>query len=84
MTVAREVKRWVVVLILRFVYCIQVLLTGITYAPKCPWCGAECSTEMDEAAYDGDLEEMTCDECGKDYARYTSFMPEFWTEKTEP
>lgn len=70
-------------IVLRAIYALQVWLTGISKKPKCPYCGAPCDTETDEVVYDGDEDEMECDDCGKEFLRYVSFEPEFYTEKRE-
>jgi hypothetical protein len=79
----KKLKLWIVCQILRVIYAIQTRLTGVTMHPKCPYCGAPCSTETDEVVYDGDQDDMECDECGREYERYVSFQPEFYTEKRE-
>lgn len=69
--------------VLRIIYRIQEWLTDTYRHPKCPYCGAACSEETDEVVYDGDSDEMECDECGKEYFRYSHFEINFSTEKVE-
>jgi transposase-like protein len=74
-------KAQIINFVLRHIYRVKSWLTGISNKPKCPWCGAACDTETDEISYDGDVAEMECDECGKDFERHTSLDIEFWTER---
>ncbi len=68
-------------LALRCIQHAQVWLTGYSSEPTCPWCGAACSTEVDEMSFDGDCREMECDECGKEYERHLDLSFAFATEK---
>jgi hypothetical protein len=83
-TALKRLKSFIVSWVLRAIYRVQVWLTGYTLKPTCPWCGAECPTDCKEVWWDGDCDEIECDECERLYERHVSIESTFATEKVQP
>ena len=80
-----KLKAYFVRIILRAMWRVHVRITGYTYKPVCPWCGADCPTDPDgrECWRDGDVEEIECFSCGREYERHVDVSITFFTEKTD-